>query len=125
MLIDTTYLIDFHTERQNRRNGPAVRFASRHRSQQFTISVISLGEFAAGFDDDAIARNFLARFRCFRLTPEIAYTAAAIERLLLSTGSRLGENDNWIAATARYYGLPVVSNDEAFDRVPGLRRIHY
>ena len=27
--------------------------------------------------------------------------------------------------TARYYGVPVVSNNDDFDRVPGLRRLRY
>jgi predicted nucleic acid-binding protein len=44
---------------------------------------------------------------------------------LMATGSRLGENDNWIAAFCRYYGQPLVSRDQAFDRVRGLRRLIY
>jgi predicted nucleic acid-binding protein len=31
----------------------------------------------------------------------------------------------WIAGFARYYGVPLVSNDAAFDRVTGLRRLSY
>jgi len=75
--------------------------------------------------DSGAARTFLANWRIVRLHPEIAYEAAAIERELLGTGGRLGENDNWIAGFARYYGEPVVSNDVAFDRVSGIRRIPY
>jgi predicted nucleic acid-binding protein len=44
---------------------------------------------------------------------------------LIASGGRLGEADNLIAGTARYYGIPLVSNDRAFDRVRGLRRIAY
>lgn len=43
----------------------------------------------------------------------------------MATGHRLGENDNWIAGFARYYGEPLVSNDPDFDRVRGLRRIAF
>ena len=60
-----------------------------------------------------------------RLTPEIAYAAAAVDRELITTGGRLGENDNWIAGFCRYYAQPVVSRDLAFDRVRGLRRLTY
>jgi predicted nucleic acid-binding protein len=37
----------------------------------------------------------------------------------------LGEADNLIAGTARYYGMSLVCNDGGFDRVRGLRRIAY
>lgn len=65
------------------------------------------------------------RPRVARLAPEIAYEAAAIDRELMRAGERLGENDNWIAGFARYYREPIVSSDQAFDRVPGIRRISY
>jgi tRNA(fMet)-specific endonuclease VapC len=37
-------------------------------------------------------------------------------------GTPIPENDVWIAALARQHGLPVVSRDEHFDRVPRLTR---
>ncbi|MBI4622738.1 MAG: PIN domain-containing protein [Verrucomicrobia bacterium] len=37
----------------------------------------------------------------------------------------LGENDLWIAATAMYHGLSLVTRDKAFSRVPGLRVTGY
>jgi predicted nucleic acid-binding protein len=60
-----------------------------------------------------------------RLTPEIAYAAAAIDHELIQTGQRLGENDNWIADSCRYYGQPASSRDRAFERVRGLCRLAY
>ena len=48
-----------------------------------------------------------------------------VERELARTGSRLSENDNWIAATARTWGLRLVSRDEAFTRVPRLDVVSY
>lgn len=87
--------------------------------------MISLGELAAGLDNNADARRFLTRFRIARLHPEVAYEAAEIDRDLIRRGWRLGENDNWIAGFARYYGEPIISNDLAFDRVSGIRRVAY
>ena len=84
-----------------------------------------MGELAAGLRDNNAARVFLSSYRVARLVPEIAYEAAAIDRELIRRGGRLGENDNWIAGFARYYGEPLVSNDEAFDRVARIRRIPY
>lgn len=80
-------------------------------------------ELAAGMEDNQTARHFVERFRITSLKPEIALAAAEIDRELMETGERLGENDNWIAGFARYYGAALVSNDTAFDRVAGLRRL--
>jgi len=70
-------------------------------------------------------RPLLTRYRQLRLTPEIAFAAASVDRELILLGQRLGENDNWIAGFCRYYGQPIVSRDAAFDRVRALRRLDY
>jgi len=59
------------------------------------------------------------------LPRQIAWEASRIERELARTGARLGENDNWIAATARAWGLRLVSRDIAFQRVPRLNVLRY
>lgn len=126
MIADTTFLSDFRRERERSIIGPARLFSSRHRREPLFTTVISAGEIAVIFDSLADARAFLAPYRTLRLTPEVAYVAAALDRELIgTTGNRLGENDNWIAAFCRYYGQPLVSRDEGFDRVRGLRRLAY
>jgi predicted nucleic acid-binding protein len=125
MLADTTFLIDFYAERLARRQGPATACLARHRTDAFRISVVSIAEFSAGFSSPLQARIFLDTFHALRLFPEAAYEAGAIDRELIGLGGRLGEADNLIAGTARYYGIPLVSKDRAFDRVRGLRRIAY
>jgi predicted nucleic acid-binding protein len=125
MICDTTFLSDLHHEREASRPGPAMTFLAQHRAQPFLVTVISAGEFAVMFPDQNQARLFLARYRVLRLTPEIALTAAGVERELIAAGGRLGENDNWIAGFCRYYGQPIISRDVAFDRVRALRRLGY
>ena len=125
MLADTAFLIDFYAERLARQQGPATACLARHRTDAFRISVVSIAEFSAGFPNPRQARVFLDVFYCLRLFPEAAYEAGAIDRELIASGGRLGEADTLIAGTARYYGIPLVSNDRAFDRVRGLRRIAY
>jgi predicted nucleic acid-binding protein len=125
MFLDTTFLIALVEEIQGGVVGPAKAFLSRNRRQVQRVSVISLGELAAGMPRNQTARDFLSKFRIVTLKPEIALEAASIDRELIRTGQRLGENDTWIAGFARYYGEPLVSNDRAFDGVPRLRRIHY
>jgi len=125
MFLDTNFLIDLEEETGAACVGPARRFLNTHRGELVVVSVIALGELAAGMEDSEAVRTFLRGFRVATLKPEIALAAAAIDRELQATGARLGENDNWLAGFARYYGTPLVSNDEAFDRVRGLRRVAY
>ena len=125
MIADTNFLSAYHDEREAGIIGPARRFAAAHRRQRVLVTVISAGEVAVIFPTEAEARRFLSPYRLLRLTPEIAYVAAAIDRDLITIGQRLGENDNWIAAFCRFYSQPLISNDGAFDRVKGLRRLSF
>lgn len=125
MFLDTNFLIDLGRELELRRVGPARVFLGRHRNRIPSVSVISLGELAAAMEDNETARRFVEQFRVVPLKTGIALTAAEIDRELMQTGQRLGENDNWLAGFARYYGVPLVSNDVAFDRVQRLRRLPY
>jgi predicted nucleic acid-binding protein len=125
MLLDTQFLISLEREHAAARVGPARRFLGSHRRRIPFLSVVSMGEFAAGAADTAGAREFLDAFRRVHLFPELAFVAADVDRELIGRGMRLGENDTWLAGTARYYGVPIVSNDDDFDRVRGLRRLSY
>jgi len=117
MLLDSSYLIDLEEELADRKFGPAIAFANAHRRSAPRISIITVGELAAGAADEAGTRRFLSRYRIVSLKPQIAYFAGRLERALSERGQRLGENDNWIAATALYYGEPIVTNDNDFVRV--------
>jgi predicted nucleic acid-binding protein len=125
MICDTTFLGDLYEERGAAHRGPAHEFLARHRTQAILTTVVSAGELAVIFPVLDAARRFLANYRILRLTPEVAYAAAGVDRELIETGARLGENDNWIAGFCRYYGQPLISRDAAFDRVRGLRRLPY
>ena len=125
MICDTTFLSDLLRERLDGRPRGAMGFLAAHRSQPFLTTVISVGEAAAMYANPEDVRPLLSRYRQLRLTPEIAYAAASVDRELIMLGQRLGENDNWIAGFCRYYGQPIVSRDVAFDRVRALRRLNY
>jgi predicted nucleic acid-binding protein len=117
MLLDSSYLIDLEEEIAERKFGPAIAFANAHRRSVPRISIITVGELAAGAADEAATRRFLSRYRVIALKPQIAYLAGRLDRALSAKGQRLGENDNWIAATALYYGEPIVTNDNDYARV--------
>jgi len=125
MFLDTNFLIHLAQELDARVVGPARAFLGQHRVDKHAVSVVAFGELAVGLEDHEAARAFISRFHLVTLKPEIALEAALIDRELPAVGERLGENDNWIAGFARYYGVALVSRDEAFDRVRGLRRMPY
>ncbi len=54
---------------------------------------------------------------------ETARRYASLRRELDAAGIALPPHDYWIAALAVQHGLPVVSNQVHFDRVPALQRI--
>src|SRR5215471_15559715 len=97
MIADTGFLIELTRETAERRIGPARRWIIANRQQQIWTTIVSLGELAAGMADNAAARAFLARYRVVNLQQGVAYTAATLDRELIRSGNRLGENDTWIA----------------------------
>ena len=125
VLTDTTFWIDLLQERKEGRRGPANQFIATHRASELYISVVTWGELAEGFADIAGLEQFLRGIRVLMLPQQIAWEASRIQRELAQTGGRLGENDSWIAATARAWGHRLVSRDSAFARVAHLRVVAY
>jgi predicted nucleic acid-binding protein len=125
MIADTTFLIDLLREQKIGKEGRATKFLQAHREVVFSTTIITVGEIAAGFDNVEDARNFFARIPLLRLSMETVYECARVDQELRSVGLRLGENDNWIAGIARYYGETLISNDKAFRRVSGLEVVSY
>lgn len=84
-----------------------------------------MAEVAVIFPNSAAAWAHFKNWKVYALHRGIAEIAADVDRELIRIGTRLGENDNWIAGFCRYYREPIISRDVAFDRVPGLRRLVY
>lgn len=125
VLTDTTFWIDLLEERRENRLGGATAFIARHRSHELYISIITWGELAEGFEDYRGLETLLRRIPVMMLPQQIAWEASRIQRELIESGGRLGENDSWIAATARAWGQRLVTRDGAFERVPRLRLARY
>jgi predicted nucleic acid-binding protein len=125
VLTDTTFWIDLLLERRDERRGPASAFIAAHRASAFRLSIVTWGELAGGFAAFDELDRFLRGARVLMLPRQIAWEASRIQRELAATGRRLGQNDTWIAATARAWGLGLVTRDEAFRRVPRLRVVRY
>ena len=125
MIADTTFLAHLIRDSREGRRGPARIFLSDHRRSPVRTCIICVGEVAVSFPSSAEAWKYFRAWRIYPVHRGIAELAADLDRQLICTGGRLGENDNWIAGFALYYREPLISLDAAFDRVPGLRRVAY
>jgi predicted nucleic acid-binding protein len=125
MIADTTFVSDFTQEHRRGILGPARSFLAQHRAIPIRTTIVTVTELAVLFPTSAAAWEWLAKWKIYGLHRGIADAAADIDRVLISSGQRLGENDTWIAGFAAYYREPLLSHDAAFDRAPGVRRQAY
>lgn len=123
MIADSTFVSDLLKERRRGQRGPASAFFAAHRKQKIRTTIITAGEVLLMFEDSPSAWRWLEPWTVYRLHIGIVEAAADIDREMIRLGKRLGENDNWIAGFARYYREPLISRDQGFDAVPGLRRM--
>jgi hypothetical protein len=100
--------------------------------ERVTISVVTVGELRLGVlaaqDGPTRARRLETVSAAAALEPlpvdeGVAHAWAALRLALRDGGMRMPINDSWIAATAMANDLPVASQDDDFDDVPGLRVI--
>ncbi len=93
------------------------------------VSMVTVGELRAGVlatnSAETRARRLETLTEALSFDPvpigEPVATAWAELRIALGdAGRRMPVNDSWIAATAIALGLPVVTQDDDYDDVPGL-----
>jgi hypothetical protein len=128
MIFDTTFLIDLEREIARGQPGPAMEFLARHPAQTMRISVITFGELAEGFENPVAPglEELIAPYAIVEITRSIGGRYAAISRALRSSGTRWGDNDLWIGATALEVDEPLVTRDlDHFTRISGLKVLGY
>ena len=121
LLLDTSVLIDLEHELFEQRVGRIRTLLGRRRGEDLACTTVTVGELASGANEHS-TWFLLRRLRKIPLTEAIAYRAGALDREMSRLGRRLGENDNWIAATALHLSATLVFADEAFEGVPRLKR---
>jgi predicted nucleic acid-binding protein len=121
LLLDTSTLIGLEREIAERKAGSVRTYLGRHKGEDLACSTVTLGELAAGGSETAV-RVLLRHLRKIPVSEAIAYRAGELDKDLSRKGQRLGENDNWIAATALHYSATLVYIDGNFDRVKGIKR---
>ncbi|MBI4541783.1 MAG: type II toxin-antitoxin system VapC family toxin [Gemmatimonadetes bacterium] len=109
--------------------GHASVSASVQQVERLVLPAVALGELRAGFLGGARRRaneaglaSFLAspRVDVGRIDAETATYYAAIVVGLRRAGTSIPTNDVWIAASAMQHGLPVLTTDAHFERVPQI-----
>ncbi len=124
LILDTNFVIALERERRRKQEGPAKRFLSQHSGDRFFITFTVAGELACG--RSATAKQDWQRLcRPFALigwSSEISWIYGELFRQLQTSGTLIGSNDLWIAATALSKKLGLVSNNlRDFERIPGLQ----
>jgi len=99
---------------------------------RLAVSVVTIGELRAGVlaarDLETRDRRLATLTAALVLAPvpvddNVAAAWARLRVMLRDLGLRMGVNDSWIAATALALGVPVVTQDDGYVRVPGLEVI--
>jgi predicted nucleic acid-binding protein len=121
LLLDISALIGLERELAGREVGPVRAYLGRRKSEELACSTVTVGELAAGGSETAI-RVLLRHLRKIPLSETIAFRAGELDKEQMRKGQRLGENDNWIAATALHYSATLVYADGDFDRIEAIKR---
>ena len=126
MLFDTNFLIHYTGQRGKKSQEAAQRFADAHLDSPLYTSRVAWVEFAEGCATKDMIETYLAPFTVIEVSEQVAWEASRISRALDRRGLPIGDNDVWIAATAKVYRLPLVSrNEKHFERVAGLEVEEY
>lgn len=94
------------------------------------IPVVVLGEYLFGISQsrwraryEAWLRGNVAGFLVLSIGPSTAEQYAKVRSELKAAGRPIPNNDLWIAALAREHGYAVMSRDQHFEAIRGLRRL--
>ena len=121
-LIDTSVLIGWEADRFDKDKMPA----------SVSISVVTVAELRLGVLNAASLEARARRMATLRLAESLeplpiddkaAEAWAVLVAGLRASGRKAPVNDSWIAATAISRGVPVATQDDDYDGMPGLEVI--
>ena len=95
----------------------------------YRVSIVTIGELRAGVLSAVDPSDRARRLRTLTValqaepvpvTDDVAVAWAELRIALRDAKRRIPVNDSWIAATAISLGIPVATQDDDYDDVPGL-----
>ena len=96
------------------------------------VPVIVLGEYRLGIVQsrhrvsyEKWLQEWISSVTVLDIDEETSQSYAALGLELKRKGRPIPSNDLWIAALCRQHVLPIVSRDQHFDLVPGIRRLSW
>lgn len=128
LLADTSYVSAAQRVEERRADYSWPQLVrSRLRAAKIAVSVVSVGEVRAGNLERGVtpprvsaSERWLARFPRVDVDEAIAHRWAILDEQGHRRGLVFSDNDLWIAATAQTLGVPIVTCDRAFARMPEL-----
>ena len=119
-----------------------ITFKKRHpeivetlsRAEKIWVSPIVLGELRAGFLHGSKRERNERELRIFLESPRVSVLAvneetseryATIRVALKKAGTPVAANDIWIAASAIQHGLPILTSDRDFQKIPQVIIRHF
>ena len=102
------------------------------QAPELAVPVIVLGEYQYGIRlsryrprYESWLTKLLATCRVLVIDERTAGLYAEVRHELKRSGHPIPENDIWIAALALQHNSPLVTRDQNFDFVPGLKRLNW
>lgn len=101
-------------------------------AERIAVPVIVLGEYRLGIAQsrhrasyESWLQEWISSVAVLDIDEETSQSYAALGLELKRKGKPIPTNDLWIAALCRQHALPIVSRDQHFDVVPGIRRVSW
>jgi tRNA(fMet)-specific endonuclease VapC len=102
------------------------------KAARISLPVIVLGEYRFGLLGSRLRKTIEPALDALQATSDVLLIDtdtirpyAKLRDQLKRAGTPIPSNDVWIAAIAVQHGLPIVSQDEHFDLVSGIRRLSW
>ncbi len=99
---------------------------------ELAVPVVVLGEYRYGIQQSRDRQRYeqwltetVCNYRVLDVDEDTAISYAAIRTELKRAGTPIPSNDVWIAALCRQHSLSLISRDQHFDLVRGIKRINW